>query len=59
MLISYDILQSYSDDDLLILKDAASDELFEIQKNPDQCSIDYWSYLFTSCNTILKSRNNG
>lgn len=48
-----------STQDLILLKQDASDQLFKLQSNPSPRKIKYWSSVFATINAILKERNNG
>lgn len=58
-MISFELLQSYSSDELEELKSAANEELYVLQNSTDTKSIDYWSELSSLCKSILSSRNDG
>lgn len=57
--MQFDILDNKSTPELQLLKDDASNVLFELQNNPDIEKITYWTEVFTMCKTIINGRENG
>lgn len=56
---NFDWYDKQSTDNLLLLKNDASEQLFKLQEKPYLRKIKYWTSVFSTINLILKERNNG
>ncbi len=55
----YEWYKEQSTDNLILLKEDASNEIFKLQSQPAPRKIKYWTSVFAMINSILKERNNG
>lgn len=55
----YEWYKEQSTDNLILLKEDASNELFKLQSKPSQRKVNYWTTIYAMVSGILKERNNG